>query len=184
MYKASAAVQRVSPQVLAFAYVALVGVVALVLAVLHRFARLFGNYARGQIFTRASVRELRLVGYLAVANAVFQGVLFIVALLLAAEGAVESPASLRADFPFGPILVAGLVLLLSWVMDVGAGSCAKKTSSRCSHGNHRESRRHARAAQDAARHARRAGGLTPQNLSVLKTVRQGLILLLDAREAL
>jgi Protein of unknown function (DUF2975) len=108
------------PQVLAFAYVALLGVVALVLAVLHRFARLFGNYARGEIFTRASVRELRLVGYLAVAYAVFQGVLFIAALALAAGGAVESPASLRADLPFGPILVAGCILLLSWVMDVGA----------------------------------------------------------------
>jgi DUF2975 family protein len=108
------------PQVVAFAYVALVGTVALVLAALHHFARLFGNYAHGEIFTRASVRELRLVGYVAVANAVFQGVLFIAALVLAADGAVESPESLGADFPFGPILVAGFVLLLSWVMDVGA----------------------------------------------------------------
>jgi hypothetical protein len=109
-----------APQVVAFAYVALVGVVALVLAALYRLARLFGNYARGEIFTRASVREIRLVGYIAVANAVFQGVLFIAALALAADGAVESPASLRADAPFGPILAAGFVLLLSWVMDVGA----------------------------------------------------------------
>lgn len=109
-----------APQVVAFAYVALVGVVALVLAALYRLARLFANYARGEIFTRASVRELRLIGYLAVANAVFQGVLFIAALALAADGAVESPASLRADLPFGPMLAAGFVLLLSWVMDVGA----------------------------------------------------------------
>ena len=108
------------PQVLAFAHVALVGVVALVLVALHRFARLFGNYARGEIFTRASVRELRLVGYVAVANAVFQGVLFIVALALTVNGAVESPASLGSDVPWGPILLAGFILLLSWVMDVGA----------------------------------------------------------------
>jgi hypothetical protein len=109
-----------SPQVVAFAYVALVGVVALVLAALYRFTRLFGNYARGEIFTRASVRELRWVGYLAVAYAVFQGVLFVAALVLAADGAVESPASLRADFPFGPVIVASFILLLSWIMDVGA----------------------------------------------------------------
>ena len=108
------------PQVVAFAYVALFGVVALVLAALYRFARLFGNYARGEIFTRASVRELRWVGYVAVANAVFQGVLFIAALALTANGAVESPASLGSDVPFGPILMAAFVLLLSWVMDVGA----------------------------------------------------------------
>jgi hypothetical protein len=107
-------------QVVAFAYVALVGVVALVLAALHRFARLFGNYARGEIFTRESVRELRLVGYVAVANAIFQGVLFIAALALAADGVVESPASLRVDLPFGAILVAAFILLLSWIMDVGA----------------------------------------------------------------
>ena len=109
-----------APQVVAFAYVALVGVVALVLAALYRFARLFGNYARGEIFTRASVRELQWVGYIAVAHAAFQGVLFIAALVLAANGAVESPASLGSDVPFGPILVAVLVLLLSWIMDVGA----------------------------------------------------------------
>jgi len=109
-----------SPQVVAFAYVALFGVVALVLVALYRFAKLFGNYSRGEIFTRGSARELRLVGYVAVANAVFQGVLFIAALLLAAEGVVESPASLRADWPGGPILLAALILLLSWIMDVGA----------------------------------------------------------------
>jgi len=108
------------PQVVAFAYVALVGVVALVLAALYRFARLFGNYARGEIFTRSSFRELRLVGYIAVANAIFQGVLFIAALALAANGAVKSPANLGYDVPFGPILVAAFILLLSWIMDVGA----------------------------------------------------------------
>jgi hypothetical protein len=109
-----------APQVVAFAYIALVGVVALVLAALYRIARLFDNYARGEIFTRASVRELRLVGYIAVAYASFQGVLFIAALVLTANGAVESPASLGTDVPFGAILVAGFVVLLSWVMDVGA----------------------------------------------------------------
>jgi len=111
---------NLAPQVVAYGYVALFGVIALVLAALYRFARLFGNYSRGELFTRASVRELRFVGYVAVANAVFQGVLFVAALVLAAEGAVDSPASLGADFPFGPILVAAFILLLSWIMDVGA----------------------------------------------------------------
>jgi len=109
-----------APQVVVFAYVALVGVIALVLAALHRFARLFGNYSRGEIFTRASVRELRWVGYIAVGYAAFQGVLFIAALALVANGAVESPATLGYDVPFGPILMAAGVMLLSWVMDVGA----------------------------------------------------------------
>jgi len=109
-----------SPQVVALAYIALFGVVALVLVALYRFARLFGNYARGEIFTRASVREFRLVGYVAVANAIFQGVLFIAALALAANGAIKSPVTLGYDVPFGPILGAAAILLLSWIMDVGA----------------------------------------------------------------
>lgn len=109
-----------APQVVAFAYVNLIGSLALVLAALHRFARLFGHYARGEIFTRASVREFRLVAYIAVTFVVFQGVLLVVALALAANGAIESAASLPVLFGVGPILMAGLIVMLSWVMDVGA----------------------------------------------------------------
>jgi hypothetical protein len=107
-------------QVVAFAYANLIGSVALVLAGLHRFARLFANYARGEIFTRASVREFRLVAYIAVAFVVFQGVLLVAALALAANGAIQSATSLPIAFGIGPILVAGLIVMLSWVMDVGA----------------------------------------------------------------
>jgi hypothetical protein len=108
------------PQVVALTFVSLVGGLALVLLALYRLARLFQNYAHGEIFTRGSVRELRLVGYVAVAYALLQFVLFIAALALAAGGTIESPANLRVDFPIGPAIVAGLVLLLSWIMDVGA----------------------------------------------------------------
>jgi hypothetical protein len=107
------------PQAVALTFVALIGGLALMLAALHRLARLFGNYARGEIFTRSSVRELRLVGYVAVAYAVFQFVLFIAGLVLAAGGAFES-ANLRFEFPIGPAVMAGFILLLSWIMDVGA----------------------------------------------------------------
>ena len=107
-------------QVVAFAYANLIGSVALVLAGLHRFARLFGNYARGEIFTRASVRELRWVSYLAVAYVVFQGLLFAAVLAMAADGAIESARSLPVTFGLGPILFAGFFVMLSWVMDVGA----------------------------------------------------------------
>jgi hypothetical protein len=111
---------EMSPPLVAFVFVALLGGLGLVLMALFRLARLFENYARGEIFTRASVRELRLLGYVAVAYAVFEFILFVGALALVADGAVESPTSLHVDFPIAPAIIASFVMLLSWVMDVGA----------------------------------------------------------------
>lgn len=112
--------EELAPQAVALTLIAFGGGLALLLTALYRLARLFGNYARGQIFTRASVRELRWVGYVAVAYAIFQLVLFVAGLTMVAGGVVESPARLPGDLPIGPVVVAGFVLLLSWVMDVGA----------------------------------------------------------------
>lgn len=112
--------EALPPQAVALTLVAFGGGLALLLTALYRLARLFGNYARGEIFTRASVRELRLVGYVAVAYAIFQLVLFVAGLAMVAGGVVESPARLPVDLPIGSVVVAGFILLLSWVMDVGA----------------------------------------------------------------
>jgi hypothetical protein len=98
--------------------VALVGGLALVWAALYRLARLFGNYSRGEIFTRSSVREIRWLGYVAVAYAVFQLALFVAA--LAVFAGAESATNLRFDLPIGSVVVASFLLLLSWIMDVGA----------------------------------------------------------------
>jgi hypothetical protein len=108
------------PQAAAFIVVALVGSLAFVLTALYRLARLFQNYGRGEIFTRNSVREIRWLGYVAVAYAIFQVVLFVAALALSASSAVEWPAELRGDLPIGTVVAASFILLLSWVMDVGA----------------------------------------------------------------
>ena len=72
-----------SPQALTLTLVALIGGVGLVLTALYRLARLFQNYSRGEIFTRGSVREIRLLGYVAVAYAVLQLVLFVGTLVTA-----------------------------------------------------------------------------------------------------
>jgi len=111
---------ELSPQALTFLLVALVGGVALALTGLYRLARLFGNYSRGEIFTRGSVREIRLLSYVAIAYVVFQFVLFIAMLSLNAGGAEAWPLQLRFDLPIGPALVATLLTLLAWIMDVGA----------------------------------------------------------------
>lgn len=111
---------ELSPQVTAFTVIAVAGSVALVLAALHRLARLFQNYARGEIFTRGSVREIRWLGYVAVAYTIFQIALFVAMLALRASAAIEWPVELQADIPIGMVVVASFILLLSWVMDVGA----------------------------------------------------------------
>ena len=110
---------ELGPQVMMVFLVALLGGVTLALTALYRLARLFGNYSRGEIFTRASVREIRWIGYVLAAGAVLQLLLFVAVLALRADGG-EWPIELRFDLPMVPILVASLVMLLSWVMDVGA----------------------------------------------------------------
>ena len=114
------ACSNLSPQAVAFFIVVLVVGVALTLTALYRLARLFQHYARGEIFTRASVREIRVLGYLAVAYTVFQFVSFIATLSLVAGGAVEGPLQTHAELPIGTAILAAFILLLSWIMDVGA----------------------------------------------------------------
>jgi hypothetical protein len=111
---------EVAPPVMTVFLVALFGGVTLTLTALYRLARLFGNYARGEIFTRDSVGEIRWIGYVLAAGAVLQLLLFVVVLTLRADGGGEWPIELRFDLPIVPVLVASLVMLLSWVMDVGA----------------------------------------------------------------
>ena len=107
-------------EVAAFTVVTIVIGVALILTALHRLARLFQHYARGEIFTRSSVREIRVLGYVAVAYAIFQLVMFVATLALVAGSDVVWPAELRVDPPIGTVVLAFFVLLFSWVMDVGA----------------------------------------------------------------
>jgi hypothetical protein len=111
---------ELTPQVMTVFLVALLGGVALTLTALYRLARLFGNYSRGEIFTRGSVGEIRWIGYVLAAGAVFQLLLFVAVLTLRADGGGEWPIELRFDLPIVPVLVASLVMLFSWVMDVGA----------------------------------------------------------------
>jgi Protein of unknown function (DUF2975) len=111
---------ELEPQAMTVFLVALLGGVALTLMALYRLARLFGNYSRGEIFTRGSAGEIRWIGYLCAAGAVLQLLLFVVALTLSADSRGGWPMELRFDIPFVSILVASLIILLSWVMDVGA----------------------------------------------------------------
>jgi len=114
------ACSELPPEAVTLAVISAVGGFALVLVGLHRLSRLFGNYSRGEIFTRGSVREMRLLGYVTVAYAIFQVAMFVVALTLSANATGEWPRELRFGFSFGPFVIAFFILLFSWVMDVGA----------------------------------------------------------------
>jgi hypothetical protein len=94
------------------------------LAALHQLFRLFGNLAAGAIYTPENVRRVRYVGLLWLLLAVLD--IGLPATLVVANGFFDAPVPIDLDrlFPsFGELLnsfaAAGLVLLVSWIMDVG-----------------------------------------------------------------
>jgi hypothetical protein len=94
------------------------------LAAVLQFYRLFGNMAAGAIYTPENVRRVRYVGLLWLLLAVLNIVL--PATLVVANGFFDAPAPIDLDrvFPsFEELLnsfaAAGLVLLVSWIMDIG-----------------------------------------------------------------
>jgi hypothetical protein len=94
------------------------------LAAVHQLYRLFGNLAAGAIHTPENVRRVRYVGLLWLLLAVLDIVL--PATLVVANGFFDAPVPIDLDrvFPsFGELLnsfaAAGLILLVSWIMDVG-----------------------------------------------------------------
>lgn len=94
------------------------------LAALQQLHRLFGNLADGAIYTPENVRRVRYVGLLWLLLAVLNIVL--PATLVVANGFFDAPVPIDLDrvFPsLGELLssfaAAGLVLLVSWIMDVG-----------------------------------------------------------------
>ena len=105
----------------AFVFMSMVVGIALLLVGLYRLSRLFQHYARGEIFTRESVREIRGLGYLALANAIVQVVVLVATLVLIGTQQVSLPdnTQLHLQMPFGALITAALILLVSWVMDVG-----------------------------------------------------------------
>jgi hypothetical protein len=114
-----------SPLQLVVSVFLVVGVVIGVwLAVLRQLHRLFGNLAAGAIYTPENVRRVRNVGLLLLLWAVLG--LVIPTALVVARGLIDAsvPMDLDRVFPslpelFSSFATAGIVLLASWIMDVG-----------------------------------------------------------------
>jgi hypothetical protein len=119
-----------------WAFVVATVVLGLLLWMLFHLYRLFKQLEAGSIYTKQNVYHLRQVGWLSMALAVIQLVLPLVSLGLAQIGFIDStfvtfaapadgsaaPASGAATFTgqsLAGLITASLILLASWIMDVG-----------------------------------------------------------------
>jgi hypothetical protein len=99
-------------------------VIGVTLAAVFQLYRLFGNLATGAVYTPENVRRVRHVGLLWLLLAVLQVV--VPASLLVANGLFAAPVPMDSALMFSSIgetlnvfVAAGLVLLASWIMDIG-----------------------------------------------------------------
>lgn len=112
------------PQLLVFVSVIMGVVIGVWLAALRQLYDLFGNLVTGAIDTQENVRRVRNVGLLLLLWAVL-GIVIPTAIVVV-RGSIDAsvPIDLDRVFPslselFGSFATAGLVLLASWIMDVG-----------------------------------------------------------------
>jgi hypothetical protein len=117
-------------QIKTWAFAVVTTVFAILLAVVFHLKRLFSHLAAGSIYTRENVLHLRRVGILALAMAVLQLVLPMLTIALVDGGVIDRTLFTSAEpggrgvFLLGPaslsgFIMAALVLLASWIMDVG-----------------------------------------------------------------
>jgi hypothetical protein len=95
------------------------------LSAVYQLYRLFGDLAVGAIYTPENVRRVRYVGLLFLLLTVLIGIV-IPAALIALHGLIDPsvPIDLDRILPsvsglFGDFISPGLILLASWIMDVG-----------------------------------------------------------------
>jgi hypothetical protein len=100
-------------------------VLAIVLKALFHLYSLFDNFARGGIYTAANVRHIRQIGLLVLAWAVLEILMPVGSMLLLQLGLVDKAfVTMKTQLLFGssniPSFVSGgLILLASWIMEVG-----------------------------------------------------------------
>jgi len=86
---------------------------------LFHLMHLFNNYARGEIFTRDSVRQIRLMGSTLFVLGAFQIAVLIATLALVSTQQINWPEHRPIPLPFAAFVGGGLIMLISWVMEIG-----------------------------------------------------------------
>jgi hypothetical protein len=100
-------------------------VVGVWLALVYQLYRLFGNLAKGDIYTAENVRRVRHVGLLWILSAVLSVVIPYAWASLVSVGVIEpsDPPKLEVWLSWSEslnsLVSGGLIVLISWVMDVG-----------------------------------------------------------------
>jgi DUF2975 family protein len=86
---------------------------------LYYLSRLFRNYARGEIFTRDSVWQIRRIGWTVFVFGALQVVLLVASLVLIGTDQIARPEHRPISLPFAAFISGGLIILVSWVMELG-----------------------------------------------------------------
>ncbi len=116
--------QLTTPALKAWAFVGVSLMAGASLAAVHQLYRLFGNLAAAAIYTPENVRRVRYVGLLTLVSAVLGIVLPVATAALVASGFLDVPVPFSSELEFtaqslSTLISAGLILLASWIMDVG-----------------------------------------------------------------
>jgi hypothetical protein len=91
---------------------------------LYHLRALFGNFVDGEIYTKETVRQIRNIGWIALAMPLAVGVMSLISLWLLKAGVVDAASvSVRSigltPASLGAFITPALILLASWIMDVG-----------------------------------------------------------------
>jgi len=116
--------QLTTPALKAWAFVGVSLMTGFSLAAVHQLYRLFGNLAAAAIYTPENVRRVRYVGLLTLLSAVAGIVIPVGTAALVASGFLDASVPFSSEFVFtaqslSTLISAGLILLASWIMDVG-----------------------------------------------------------------
>jgi hypothetical protein len=116
--------QLTTPELKVWALLMSGSLFAVILATVRELYRLFSNLACGAIYTFENVRRVRNVGLLTLLSAVLGIVIPVASAALVSIGFLDASITVNHELAFSQqslsaIISAGLLLLASWIMDVG-----------------------------------------------------------------
>jgi hypothetical protein len=96
-------------------------------AIIYLLRGVFANMARGEIFSAGNVRYIRRIGFIILCIGALQLAVPAINAMLMANGVIDrgkvtiEPGGISLPGSLVPFAVAGLIFLVSWIMQVGLG---------------------------------------------------------------